>query len=135
MKIIAATLILLALVIGVVPQFSDCESQGRAIELPNGMTIPMRCHWTGQAEMASAGPLLVLGALMLTNQRKESLRGLMILGIVLGIFVVLLPTYLIGVCSNEDMICNILMKPTLIFSGTVAAVVSLVGLGLVNRFE
>jgi hypothetical protein len=135
MKIIASILIILALVIGIVPQFSDCESQGRAIELPNGKTIPMKCHWTAQAEMASAGPIFVLGGLMLTSKRKESLRGLTILGIVLGIFVVLLPTYLIGVCASNDMLCNLLMKPTLIFSGTVVGIVSLVGLGIVNRAE
>jgi hypothetical protein len=134
-KIIASILILLALAIAIVPQFSDCDSQGRAIELANGRTIPMKCHWTGQAEIASAGPILLLGGLMLTNRRKESLRSLAILGIALGIFVVLLPTYLIGVCASEDMLCNMLMKPTLIFSGTVVAVASLVGLGLANRSE
>ena len=135
MKVIASILIILAVLIGVVSLFGDCESQGRAIELPNGMKIPMRCHWTGQAELASAGPILVLGGLMLTSRQKDSLRSLTILGIVIGVFVVLLPTYLIGVCASEDMLCNILMKPTLIFSGTVVAVSSLVGLALAGRNE
>lgn len=135
MKIVATILIILALAIGIVPQFTDCESQGRAIEMPNGMTIPMRCHWTGQAEMASAGPMFAVGGLMLFNRRKESMRVLAIVGIVVGIFVVMLPTYLIGVCASDDMLCNILMKPTLIFAGTVAAAVSVVGLAISGKAD
>jgi len=135
MKAIATILVILALAIAIVPQFTDCESQGKSIQLPSGKTIPMRCHWTSQAELATAGPMLVLGGLMFTNKRKEALRNLAILGIVLGVFVVLLPTYLIGVCDNNAMLCNNLMKPVLIFSGTLAAVASLVALGLSGRPE
>lgn len=133
MRVIAAILILFGLIIGIVPQFTDCQSQGRAIELANGKTIPMKCHWTARAEVAVAGPLLVVGGLMGFSRRKEALRVLSILGIVLGAFTILIPTYLIGVCSSFDMLCNSLMKPTLIFSGTVVFVASLIGLGLANR--
>jgi hypothetical protein len=135
MRIIAAIIIIFGLVVGIAPQFTDCNSQGRAIELANGRTIPMKCHWSAQAEIAVAGPLLAVGGLMGFSRRKESLRALSILGILLGAFVILIPTYLIGVCSNFEMICNSLMKPTLIFGGTVVLVASLVGLGLVSRVE
>ena len=37
---------LLALVIGIVPFLTDCQSQGRALTLQTGRTIPMKCHWT-----------------------------------------------------------------------------------------
>ena len=135
MKVISVIFVILALVIGIVPQFTDCQSQGRAIELANGKTIPMKCHWTGEAEIAVAGTLLVVGILMWFSRRKESLRILSILGIVLGIFAILIPTNLIGVCASSEMLCNSLMKPTLIFSGTVAVVASLVGLVLANRVQ
>jgi len=135
MKVITVIFVILALVIGIVPQFTDCQSQGRSIELANGKTIPMKCHWTGEAEIAIAGTLLVVGIMMWFSRRKESLRILSILGIVLGIFAILIPTNLIGVCASSDMLCNSLMKPTLIFSGTVAVVASLVGLVLANRTQ
>ncbi len=135
MKVISVIFVILALVIGIVPQFTDCQSQGRAIELANGKTIPMKCHWTGEAEIAIAGTLLVVGIMMWFSRRKESLRILSILGIVLGIFAILIPTNLIGVCASSEMLCNSLMKPTLIFSGTVAVVASLVGLVLANRAQ
>ena len=132
MKIIASILIVLALVIAVVPQFTDCQSQGKALTLQNGKTVAMKCHWTSQAEIAVAGPMLVLGGMMFLNRRKESLRTLSLLGVVLGAFAVLLPTVMIGVCANPDMLCNSAMKPTLIFSGSLAAIASLIGLYL-NR--
>lgn len=96
--------------------------------LENGKTIPMKCHWTGQAEMALAGPLLVTGSLLAINKRKETLHGLSVLGGILGIFVILLPTALIGVCANPDMICNSVMRPTLILLGSLILALSVFGL-------
>jgi hypothetical protein len=121
-------LIVLAIVLGVVPLFSDCESQGNAITLANGATIPMRCHWTGRAELAVAGPLLFAGAVMVGSRRKQVLRTVSGLGVVLGAFAILLPTALIGVCGNPDMICNMVMKPTLVFAGMVGIGASAAGL-------
>lgn len=126
MKIAGTVLMLFALIIAVVPRFTDCQSQGRAIELENGRTIPMKCHWTAQAETAVAGPLLVLGGFVSFNKRKENLRLLAVLGAVLGLFAILLPTALIGVCMSDEMLCNIAMKPTLIFSGLLTIGVSAV---------
>jgi hypothetical protein len=128
MKVIAAILIVLALVIGIVPQFTDCLSQGSAIELANGMRLPMRCHWTRQAEVAVAMPLGAVGLLMLFSRRRQTLRALLVVGIVLGVAAILLPAYLIGVCASDEMICSMLMKPTLLFAGVLTVATSLVGL-------
>jgi hypothetical protein len=127
-KVAGGILFVLALILGVVPIFSDCESQGNAITLANGATIPMRCHWTGRAELAVAGPLLLVGGLMVSSRRKHVLRALSALGLVLGAFAILLPTTLIGVCGNPDMICNLLMLPTLVFAGLLVAGTSLAAL-------
>lgn len=133
MKAIAVILMVSALAIAVVPMFTDCESQGRGIELPNGMIIPMRCHWTGEAEIAVAVPLFLAGGLLFFSKRRESQRALSILGIALGAFAILLPTVLIGVCANDSMLCNSLMRPTLIFTGTIAIAASIIGLARVAK--
>lgn len=125
MKIAGAVIIILALIIGILPQFTDCQSQGRAITLPNDKTVPMKCHWTGQAALATAGPILCLGILVAVNRRRQTLRALSILGIVLGLAVISLPATLIGVCGNPDMICNMVMKPSLIFAGVLVMAASL----------
>ncbi len=117
MKIAAAVVVILALVIGLVPQFTDCESQGRTLKTSTGMTVSMKCHWTARAELAMAVPLVGVGAVMGFSRRKEGRRILSAIGVLLGAFVILLPTSLIGVCANPDMLCNSIMKPTLILSG------------------
>jgi hypothetical protein len=128
MKAIGAIIVALALVIGVVPQFTDCLSQGGAIRLSDGTSIPMRCHWTRQAEIAVALPLAVVGVATLASRRRSILRVLSIVTISLGLGAVLLPTTLIGVCTSEEMICNLVMKPTLLFAGILTMAVGLVGL-------
>jgi hypothetical protein len=123
MKILASLIILLGLVIGIVPHFTDCQSQGRAIELANGKTVAMKCHWTGEAEIALAVPLVALGGISTIMRRKETKRALAVLGMFLGAFVIALPTVLIGVCANPDMLCNMIMRPTLILSGLIVIAV------------
>ena len=135
MKIISGVLIVLALVAVIVPIFTDCQSQGRAIELPNGKTVPMKCHWTGIASMAIGITLALLGGLIFFSKRRETQRALSILGGVLGLFLVLMPTALIGVCASSDMLCNSVMRPTLIFTGIACIVASLVALSLSMRAE
>ena len=124
MKIAAAAIVILALVIGIVPQFTDCQSQGRALVLQNGKTVAMKCHWTAQSEIAMAVPLLGLGVVMGVSKRKESRRIIAGLGMLLGVFAILLPTVLVGVCASADMLCNSVMKPTLILSGILVIAIS-----------
>ena len=119
--------IVLALAIGILPLFTDCQSQGRAIELANGKTVPMKCHWTGIAEIGVAVPLGLIGIFDLFTKRKETNNLLNGMGIVLGALVILFPTFLIGVCANPDMLCNMIMKPGLILLGSLVILVSLVG--------
>jgi hypothetical protein len=133
MKVIGILLVILALVVGVVPQFTDCQSQGRALTLENGKTVAMKCHWTGEAELALAIPMLAVGIMMIFYaKRKDAIRVLAILGIVMGILVILIPTVLIGVCALPDMLCNSLMKPILILSGILITVLS--GVALARTF-
>jgi hypothetical protein len=116
--------IVLALVIGIVPLFTDCQSQGRALELANGKTIPMKCHWTGRAEAALAVPLAGVGILFLLGRHKETRRFLAIVAALLGLMAILLPAWLIGVCSMDEMVCNLYMEPILILAGVLTVVLS-----------
>ncbi len=125
MKIAGALIVILALVIGIVPQLTDCHSQGKLLTLADGRTVDMKCHWTAMAEVALAVPLLAVGGLMAFGRRKENRRSLGIMGTVLGVSAILVPTVLIGVCANNTMLCKSIMQPTLILAGTVAAVASL----------
>jgi len=118
--------LVVALVIGIVPQHTDCESQGRSLTLADGREIPMKCHWTARAEWTVAIPLFATGALMLFVRRKETLAALGVVVVVLGVLAILLPTILIGVCGSPDMVCNSTMRPLLILMGSLAALVGVV---------
>ncbi len=113
----------LALVAGILPQFTECAG---VLKLANGMTAPMRCHWTAIAELALSVPLAALGAMLFFSKKNESRRNLSIMGAILGVFVVLMPTTLIGVCKSNMMACRNLMLPALVISGGLIVVASLV---------
>jgi hypothetical protein len=125
--IVGIILIILALIVAIVPQLTSCQSQGQRITLQSGATIPMKCYWTGQAELVDGILLLLVGILMLIGKRKETQLFLSIFGIFLGIFVILLPVYLIGVCSSM-MLCNTVMRPVLLIVGPFVIINSMVGL-------
>jgi len=134
-KYLGIILIALALVIAIFPQFTDCQSQGKAITLANGNQIPMKCHWTGEAELGLGIPILAVGTMLTFFRRQETLRTLSLIGIILGVMSVLMPVLLIGVCASPTMICHSTMKPVLIISGSLVTVLSGAGIALTYRIK
>lgn len=126
MKIIAAVLIVAGLVLIFVPSFYTCQANGKAIQLPGGKSIPMKCYWTARAETSMGVLLLAVGSFLFISRRLESKRFLSILALLLGIFIILFPTALIGVCTNPDMSCVILMKPILLLIGVVTGALGII---------
>lgn len=127
-RFLGVALLVFAVAIATIPQFTSCQSQGKVLELANGKTTSMKCYWTGQAELATGIPLFAVGAMTVFSRRKESLRYLGIMGIVLGAFAIALPTKLIGVCSSEMMLCHNVMRPSLITLGSLVIVTGGAGL-------
>jgi len=126
--ICGVVLLALALAIIIIPQYTSCEHNGKHITLANGRQIPMKCNWTAKSEIVVGVSLAVVGAMMTLSRRKESLRNLALLGVVLGVFAILLPTdHLIGVCTS-NMECHTVMKPTLITLGSVVVGISVFSL-------
>ena len=132
-KLMSVVIIAFALVIGIVPLFTDCLSQGRSLKTTTGMSVPMKCHWTALAEIGIAIPLGLVGFFNMTSKRKETLNTLSAFGVTLGALAILFPTVLIGVCANSMMMCRMIELPVLIFSGIVVIAASLVNLFGVPR--
>lgn len=128
MKIAGAVLVILALVIGFVPQFADCHAQGRVMTMMDGSSVEMQCFWSAMAAIVIAIPLAALGGLLALSRRKETRRTLTALGTVLGAAVILIPSTLIGVCADPKMLCNLALKPTLLLSGSLVILTSLIAL-------
>jgi uncharacterized membrane protein HdeD (DUF308 family) len=123
--VLGVVMILLALVLAIAPAFTDCESQGKMLTTADGRSVSMKCHWTGVAEVAAAIPLGIAGVYALRGRRKETTRFAGIIGAVSGAMAILLPTFMIGVCGNPMMTCNLLMRPVLLASGILAIVASI----------
>jgi hypothetical protein len=126
MKVIAIVLMVSGLVTIFVPSFYTCEAHGKAIQLPGGKSIPMKCLWTARAEIGMGVLLLAVGIFLFISRTLESRRFLSVLVLILGIFVLLLPTTLIGICINPDMPCVVLMKPILLLIGVVTGALGIV---------
>ena len=60
-KILGVVMILMALVLAIAPVFTDCQSHGKSLTTADGRSVPMKCHWTGVAEIAAAAPLFLAG--------------------------------------------------------------------------
>ena len=131
MKYLGITVAILAVVAAVVPQFTDCSG---LLQLANGKTTFMKCHWTAIAELGAAVPLIVVGSMMTVfSRRKQTMQALSIVGIVLGAFVIMLPNNLIGVCATPTMICHTFMQPAMTAAGAVIVGLSLVGVVVSSR--
>jgi hypothetical protein len=126
MKVLSVIIIVLAILISVLPQLTDCQSQGRQLTLSNGQTVPMKCHWTAVAELVLGIPLAILGIELFLSRYKETRMALGILGATLGLLIILIPTTLIGVCMMSEMLCNSVMKPALILAGSLVIACSLI---------
>jgi hypothetical protein len=128
MKLSSILIIILAILIAVLPLIFNCQHDGKILTLENGKQIPMKCYWTARASTAMGVILLVVGIAIGRSQQPETSRILNILGIVLGIIVILFPTWIIGVCTHPDASCSLVMKPALIFMGSLVILINLIGL-------
>jgi hypothetical protein len=160
-KVLALLIIIMGLVIVIVPQYTNCEygadhpatlnmqsavagaveyasmggmsaSAGESTSVPYRM---MKCFWSARAEIIAGVPLVALGVLLFFARRKETIRVIGILTLLLGVLTVVIPTRLVGTCANTAMVCNTEMKPSLLVAGgiTVALGVAVLVLGAMRR--
>ena len=78
---------------------------GKMLELVNGKTVPMKCHWAGQAAIAVC--IIILAAAIVALLSKKGYKGVMVVNAVAGVVLFLVFTSLIGVCASEEMRCQI----------------------------
>ncbi len=156
MKIAGVVVVAMALVIGIVPQFTHCKAMsassssamsmgstttatGSSTMTGAGATMgagkastvqstPMRCYWTARAAIGVALPLAVAGVLLFFSRRKETRRALALLVAVLGVVTVLLPTVLIGVCQQSGATCRTTMLPIMVATGGLTTAIGLITL-------
>lgn len=96
------------------------------IELMNGKTLFMKCHWTAMAELL-VGILIVFDGILLIGFKKHETRiALSFMLFLLGLTVLLIPTAVIGMCETATMACRVGTEPALI---VVSVITMVVGIG------
>lgn len=134
MKILGAILIIVGFVTILIPSYYTCAAEGKAIQLPGGKTIPMKCLWTARAEMGMGAMVLLVGFLLIISRNLESRKFLSLCAFGLGILIILFPTTLVGVCANPEMPCISIMKPVLFLTGFITGASGIIGT-LWNHFK
>lgn len=95
----------------------------KMIETAAGSTVPMRCFWSGQAEIG-IGVLILCGGLLLILFRSPLVRiGISVMTALAGVLALLTPTVLIGGCEMDTMACRMTTFPALIVLGVLTAAV------------
>ena len=79
---------------------------GKMLELTSGKTVPMKCHWAGQAGIAVS--VIILIAAVMAFLAKKDYKGLMVVNAVAAVVLFLVFTNtLIGVCASAEMRCQV----------------------------
>lgn len=103
----------LGLLISLVPVciFPPCS---KLIETAAGGTTPMKCFWSGQAEIG-VGLLILCGGVLLAVFRSPLIRiGIGMMTALCGLLALAIPTLLIGGCKMSGMACRMTTFPSLI---------------------
>jgi ABC-type transport system involved in cytochrome c biogenesis permease subunit len=82
----------------------------------------MKCWYTAEAETGVGVLLILTGVALLALPGRVSRKTAGILGGILGLIVILVPTILVGVCTTPDAPCRIGTLPALILLGAVTVI-------------
>jgi hypothetical protein len=133
-KILAGILILLGVLVVLTPWyiFPVCEiaEKSGAMQMndgsDNGMNMNpgthMKCWYTAEAETGVGVLIILTGVALLALPGRISRKTAGIIGGILGLIVILVPTILVGICSTPDAPCRIGTLPALILLGAVTVI-------------
>jgi hypothetical protein len=102
----------LGLLIALVPVciFPACS---KMIETAAGGTVPMKCFWSGRAEIG-IGLLILSGGVLLAFFKSAPVRiGISLMTALTGVLGILVPTLLIAGCEMPAMTCRMTTFPAL----------------------
>lgn len=100
------------LIAGLNTLFKPCESE-----------MKMACNYTANVGIY-LGVIFIISGIILYFFNGKTRAGIALIQIILGVFTILLPVTIVGVCKNSDMMCNIGIKPFLLIIGGIIVLVS-----------
>ena len=107
-------------------QMADSASEENSTS--SAMPMVMKCRTSAKAELPVGIAIAVLGVLIIVSRSVKGRIGLSIASALGGLFALLVPTVLIGVCASEQMRCRVLTLPALIILSILVIFVSVVNI-------
>lgn len=122
--IMGILVITLGILVALIPTiiFPVCTDM---IELMNGKTLFMKCHWSAMAEILVAILMVFDGMLFITFRQRETRLALNIMLLLFGLTVLLIPTVVIGMCETVTMACRLGTEPALKIIGIITMVLAI----------
>ncbi len=97
------------------------------VQTVSGAAVHMKCFWAGVAA-SSAGGVIAAGGLFMGLFRSPGIRaGIALMLVPAGLYVALIPSFIIGVCPGETMPCHIGTLPALLLPSVLAILVGAAG--------
>lgn len=85
----------------------------KLIETASGGTTPMKCFWSGRAEIGIGLLILCGGVLLIVFKSPLTRLGISLMTALTGVLGLLVPTLLIGGCGMATMPCRLTTFPAL----------------------
>ncbi len=100
------------------------------LELEGGGETPMKCFWSGRAEIGIGFLILCAGLLLIFGKSAETQRFVSIFAILTSLVGIAIPAFLIGGCAMKTMTCRTTTFPALYILHALSIVVCV--LNIVN---
>lgn len=124
-KILAVITIILGIVTAILPHYIApvCEFK-QTMEMEGDMV--MACHYLVGPSLGIGIILVILGVITLIGTKKFA-AGSFLATALLGLFVLAMPLFLIGVCMNPEAGCRVLTMPLMIIDGVILFIIGIIG--------
>jgi hypothetical protein len=122
-RILGIGIAVVGLLITLVPLwiFPTCVAQ---IHTADGGSVPMKCFWTGRAEIG-IGILIFFGGIVIALARSADIRlGANIMTLLAAALAASVPLFLIGGCMMPTMTCRITTFPAIYLLSAIAIILS-----------
>ncbi len=83
------------------------------LELVDGGTVPMKCFWSGRAEIGIGFLILCGGLLLFFAKSAETRKFISVSTLLTSLVGIAVPAFLIGGCAMETMTCRTTTFPAL----------------------
>ncbi|MEG0256991.1 MAG: DUF4418 family protein [Christensenella sp.] len=107
-RILSVFLIIFGLLLVFIPNSFMCKAM---LETVKGMSVPMKCHWTGIFQILIGILAMLAGIINFFFKEKGAWTATGIFTTGCGVTSLIVTNALIGVCKNPTMVCNMAGKP------------------------